>query len=66
MLELVGTHVHGRPTIAEADGMPINAKGREILSAMRKQYGAKKGTSVFYASINKGKVRGVEGKRRPR
>lgn len=28
---------------------------------MKKEYGAKKGESVFYASINAGKVKGAEG-----
>jgi hypothetical protein len=42
--------------------MPLTSKGSKILSAMQSQYGDKKGTSVFYASINKGKLKGVEGK----
>jgi hypothetical protein len=29
---------------------------------MIKQYGAKKGTQVFYASANKGIIKGVHGK----
>jgi len=40
--------------------MPLNKKGRKIKAAMVDEYGAKKGTSVFYASINKGKLKGVE------
>jgi hypothetical protein len=40
--------------------MPLTKKGRTILTNMRKEYGKKKGTSVFYASINKGKVTGAE------
>lgn len=40
--------------------MPLSAKGDTILSAMVKQYGTKKGKSVFYASINKGTVQGAE------
>lgn len=40
--------------------MPLTAKGKKILAAMRKQYGGKKGKSVFYASINAGKVTGAE------
>ena len=43
--------------------MPINTKGREIMAAMKKQYGDKKGESVFYASKNKGTIKGVEGKK---
>lgn len=31
--------------------------------SMKKQYGNKKGESVFYASKNKGKISGVEGKK---
>ena len=42
--------------------MPQTAKGKKIRSAMKKQYGAKKGKSVYYASIVKGKVKGAEGK----
>ena len=39
--------------------MPLNAKGTKIRSAMRKEYGAKKGDRVFYASENKGTIKGV-------
>lgn len=45
--------------------MPLTAKGREIKSAMSKQYGAKKGTSVFYASKNAGKISGVDSQAMP-
>ena len=31
---------------------------------MKKQYGADKGESVFYASRNKGVITGVEGRRK--
>lgn len=40
--------------------MPLTAKGETVLAAMKKQYGAKKGSSVFYASVNKGVVTGAE------
>jgi hypothetical protein len=40
--------------------MPLTPKGKKILSNMESEYGAKKGKSVFYASINKGKVTGAE------
>ena len=43
--------------------MPLTTKGKEIMSAMRKEYGGKKGESVFYASRNKGTIKGVERKR---
>lgn len=46
--------------------MPLTAKGNTILTAMEKQYGGKKGKSVFYASINSGRIKGAEGKPRVR
>lgn len=39
--------------------MPLTKKGRKIKSAMEQQYGEKKGESVFYATENKGKIKGV-------
>lgn len=42
--------------------MPLTPKGKKTLSSMQSQYGAKKGKSVFYASINKGKLKGMEKK----
>lgn len=42
--------------------MPLTEKGKKVLASMKKQYGAKKGEQVFYASINAGKLTGVEGK----
>ena len=44
--------------------MPLTSKGAKIKRAMQSEYGAEKGESVFYASINKGKITGAE-KRRP-
>ncbi len=44
--------------------MPLTAKGLAVRKAMRKTYGKKKGDRVFYASINKGKVKGAERKKR--
>lgn len=43
--------------------MPLNTKGRKIKAAMKKEYGAKKGERVFYASENKGTIKGVTKKR---
>lgn len=40
--------------------MPLTPKGRKIMSSMKKEYGDKKGESVFYASRNKGKISGVD------
>jgi hypothetical protein len=39
--------------------MPLNEKGKKILNSMKKQYGTKKGESVFYAMENSGKLRKV-------
>jgi hypothetical protein len=46
--------------------MPLTPKGKKILRAMQKEYGAGKGRSVFYASINKGLIKGAEGESAPR
>lgn len=40
--------------------MPLTKKGKTILTAMKKEYGSKKGEQVFYASINAGKIKGAE------
>jgi hypothetical protein len=39
--------------------MPLNAKGKKIKAAMQKQYGKDQGERVFYASENKGNIKGV-------
>jgi hypothetical protein len=44
--------------------MPLNSKGKKIMRNMKTEYGSKKAKSVFYASINAGKIKGVEGKRK--
>ena len=36
--------------------MPLTKSGGKIMRSMKKQYGAKKGKQVFYASINKKKL----------
>ena len=42
--------------------MPLTKKGSKIKSAMEKEYGKKKGEQIFYASKNKGTIKGVEKK----
>jgi hypothetical protein len=42
--------------------MPLTKKGSKIKSAMTKEYGKKKGDQVFYASQNKGKIKGTHKK----
>lgn len=39
--------------------MPLTKKGKTILASMVEEYGKKKGKQVFYASANKGTVKGV-------
>ena len=39
--------------------MPLTTKGSKIKSAMTKKYGEKKGEQIFYASANKGTIKGV-------
>lgn len=36
--------------------MPLTKSGKKVMRAMKKEYGTKKGKSVFYASINKKKA----------
>lgn len=40
--------------------MPLTPKGEKIMGAMKDEYGSKKGERVFYASRNKGRIKGVE------
>lgn len=46
--------------------MPLTEKGKKILKSMKKQYGAKKGKQVFYASQNKGTITGTHIERKAR
>ena len=40
--------------------MPLTKKGKKIMKSMKKQYGKKRGEQVFYATKNKGKIKGVK------
>lgn len=44
--------------------MPLTSKGKKIMGAMEKEYGKEKGEQIFYASKNKGVIKGVEGKKK--
>jgi hypothetical protein len=46
--------------------VPLTSKEEKILRSMTKQYGAKKGKSVFYASMNKEKFGAAAKKRHKR
>lgn len=43
--------------------MPLTNKGEKIKKAMVQQYGKKKGEKIFYATENKGKIKGVAKKK---
>ena len=40
--------------------MPLTPRGKKIMKSMQERYGKKKGEQVFYATKNKGKLKGVE------
>ena len=42
--------------------MPLTKKGKKIKASMTEQYGSKKAEQVFYASKNKGSIKGVDKK----
>lgn len=42
--------------------MPLTSKGKKIMKEMKKEYGKDVGKKVFYASMNKGKIKGVHKK----
>lgn len=44
--------------------MPLTKKGLKIRQAMEKFYGKKQGDAVFYASENKGNIKGVTKKKK--
>lgn len=44
--------------------MPLTPKGKKIMAAMKAEYGPKKGKEVFYASQNKGIIKGTHYARR--
>ena len=46
--------------------MPLTKKGKKIMAVMEAEYGKERGQRVFYASANKGKIKGVDFKRKRR
>ena len=44
--------------------MPLSDKGKKILNDLKKQYGDKKGTAVFYAMEKSGKLKNVKDKKK--
>jgi hypothetical protein len=56
----MGLFSAGRRSAAKKEiAMPLTKKGVKIMRAMKSQYGAKRGARVFYASQNKGVIRGT-------
>jgi hypothetical protein len=39
--------------------MPLTKKGAKVKKAMTEEYGPEKGERVFYASVNKGTIKGA-------
>jgi hypothetical protein len=46
--------------------MPLTKKGRQILAKLGNEHGPKKAKEIFYASINKGTIKGAEAKKTKR
>jgi hypothetical protein len=46
--------------LTEDIDVPKTAKGRKIMKNMLKEYGPKKAEKVFFASRNKGTIKGVD------
>jgi hypothetical protein len=42
--------------------MPLTPKGKKIKKEMKEEYGEEKGEKVFYASQNKGTIKGTHRK----
>ena len=49
-----------------AANMPLTKKGKEIMKSMVAEYGPKKAKNVFYASANKGRIKGIDYRRTAR
>ena len=47
-----------------AANMPLTKKGKVILKNMTAEYGPKKAKEVFYASANKGRIKGIDYRRK--
>lgn len=47
------------PCLLEVRVVPLTKKGKKIKKNMEEEYGRKKGEEVFYASANKGRIKGV-------
>jgi hypothetical protein len=52
------------PNLEEKLIVPLTTKGKKMMSAMKKQYGAKKAKPIFYATVKKKKLKGMEKKKK--
>jgi len=53
----------GNVVLSEShETMPLTKKGKKILGSMKESYGSDKGKQVFYASKNKGVIKGIDKK----
>jgi hypothetical protein len=43
--------------------MPLTKKGKKVKKSFEKEYGKKKGESIFYATENKKKMKGLKKKK---
>ena len=50
--------------VSPAANMPLTKKGKTIMKNMVAEYGPKKAKEVFYASANKGRIKGIDYKRK--
>jgi len=46
--------------------VPLTSSGLKTLGSMAKTYGKEKAKKVFYASINAGKLKGMEKPKKPK
>lgn len=47
-----------------AANMPLTKKGKTIMKSMVAEYGPKKAKAVFYAAANKGRITGIDYRRK--
>ena len=52
--------------VKPAANMPLTKKGKAIMKNMVAEYGPKKAKEVFYASANKGRIKGIDYRRTAR
>lgn len=52
--------------VSPAANMPLTKKGKTIMKSMVAEYGPKKAKNVFYASVNKGRIKGIDYRRTAR